>query len=252
MIPFTNWVADRLNILLRPVGMALVRRPAPAERRRRALMRSNNISVVVDIGANIGQYGYELRSGGYRGRIQSYEPLPQEYRTLLKRCRKDPRWQAHNLAVDASPGVVTMHVAGNSESSSLLPMLQRHVDAARHSAVKTQVAVPTITLGHILSELRDETVMLKIDTQGNERRVLDGGEKVLRTVRLIEIELSLVALYQGQSLFREIDSFLLQHGFTLASLQEGFFDEATGELLQMDAIYANSDLSPLATNEGVS
>jgi hypothetical protein len=39
-----------------------------------------------------------------------------------------------------------------------------------------------------------------------------------------------------------MDARLVRAGFELVSLEEGFFDEASGELLQIDAIYVNTRL----------
>ena len=86
-------------------------------------------------------------------------------------------------------------------------------------------------------------VMVKADTQGYEYPVLLSAGESLKSVALLELELSLVELYKGQTLFRELDAFLLSQGFSLASMDDGFFDEQSGELLQLDAIYRNEKVA---------
>jgi hypothetical protein len=78
---------------------------------------------------------------------------------------------------------------------------------------------------------------LKIDTQGFERPVLAGAENVMSHIAGIEMEMSLVPLYQGQMLFREALSLMDEKGFWLAGLATGFWDDRTGEMLQVDGIF---------------
>lgn len=233
-----------MNFVLRHFGVMVGRYPTTANRRRQLLMKRHRISAVLDIGANSGQYGALLREHGYAGRIVSYEPLPDAYESLQRRRRRDPNWTAVNKAVGDSEGEIEFHVAGNSESSSVLPMLPRHLQAAQDSRTIQKTAVRVTTLDSLLEPLATEKVLLKIDTQGYENHVLAGGRRLLPGVSLLEIEMSLVPLYEGQALFRELDSKLTGLGFSLVSICDGFFDPDSGELLQFDAIYANQDRAP--------
>src|SRR5262249_31216700 len=122
--------------------------------------------------------------------------------------------------------------------SSILEMTKRHLDAEPRSKTVSSVVVRTTTLDAILQDAPAQPALLKIDTQGYEDRVLAGATKGLGQVQLIEVELSLFEVYAGQKLFREMDARIVASGFELISLADGFFDRRTGELLQMDAIYA--------------
>jgi FkbM family methyltransferase len=233
-------LAGYINSFLWYFGLRLNRAPAWSERRRMRLIETRNISVVIDVGANVGQYALQLRRMGYKGWIYSYEPLPDAFQRLQARSRSDPRWRVFRLAVGDSLDPVTLQVASNSESSSILDMAKRHLDAEPAARFVSSVEVPSTTLDRILGELPAEPTLLKIDTQGYEGRVLAGAANSLHRVELLEIELSFFEVYVGQPLFREVDSLLLAAGFELTSLAEGeaFFDPHTGELLQLDGIYA--------------
>jgi len=230
----------QVNKVLRHFGVQLARSPSGEDLRRIRLMEARNIGLVIDVGANEGQYGRRLRELGYRGRIQSYEPLPTAFARLQARTRADATWKAFNLAVDRTPGSVTLNVAGNSESSSILDMTKLHLDAEPRSKTVSSVVVRTTTVDAILEEAPSEPTLLKIDTQGYEDRVLAGALQRLQQVQLIEVELSLFEVYAGQTLFREMDARIVAAGFELISVADGFFDRRTGELLQMDAIYARA------------
>jgi len=235
------WLGGRVNRALKFAGVRLVRADSPADRRRRRLIERHRIAAVVDIGANAGQYGLRLRDQGFVGEILSYEPLPAPFEQLHRLATRDGHWKAENKAVSNEGGSLVMNVAGNSVSSSLLVMETRHLSSAPDSATVSTIRVETISLQKILNPLAGP-VMVKVDTQGYEYPVLLSAGELLKSIALLELELSLVELYKGQALFRELDAFLLSKGFSLVSVEDGFFDEERGELLQIDAIYRNDSI----------
>ena len=85
--------------------------------------------------------------------------------------------------------------------------------------------------------------MLKIDVQGFEKKVLAGAEASLQKIKIIQLEMSLVPLYQNEWLFHEVLEYLTQKGFQLYSLENGFFNKETGQLLQADGIFINTQIS---------
>lgn len=80
-------------------------------------------------------------------------------------------------------------------------------------------------------------VYLKIDTQGFEHKVIKGAEKSLDRICMIQLEMSLIPLYDGQVLFDDLHSLLTGKGYRLVSLEHGFADKESGHLLQVDGIY---------------
>jgi FkbM family methyltransferase len=229
------------NAILQRLGLRLVRFPSPADRRRIQLIRNRSISMVIDIGANAGQYAKLLRNLGYRNKILSYEPLPEAFRLLAKAAHSDGLWNVSQTAVGDKAGKITMNIAENSVSSSARQMSSRHLMAAPDSGIVGSISVDCVSLDSIVSAQLVQPMLVKIDTQGFERNVLASGTGVIRSISLLELEMSFVELYHGQALFRELDSLLTRSGFKLCSIEEGFFDEVSGELLQCDAIYAQEN-----------
>src|SRR5688572_23878121 len=84
---------------------------------------------------------------------------------------------ASRAAVGAAPGQTEINIAGNSASSSLLPMLKSHSDAAPQSAIVGRTPTDVIPLDSVFDLYYREgrRVFLKIDTQGYERPVLEGA-----------------------------------------------------------------------------
>lgn len=236
------WAA-RLNAVLRRLGLEVRRFPQPdaAQRRRSALLHHRAIDLVVDVGANGGQYASGLRRVlGWGGRIVSFEPQTEAFARLQVAAAGDERWQLCRQALGDAPGTATIHVSANSESSSLLPMLPAHRAAAPHTAYVGAQQVPVSTLDELLPALLHGAarVWLKIDVQGYEMHVLRGAAMSLaRHVEVVELEMSLVPLYAGAPSMAALQSFLEAAGFRLAGIEPGFADPRSGELLQVDGLF---------------
>ncbi len=202
-------------------------------------LRQHGVDTVIDIGANAGQFAGELRRGGFTGRIVSVEPLGEAFARLQAAAAADPGWDVRRAAVGAEPGTLTMNVAGNSTSSSVLPMLSRHTDAAPQTAYVATEDVEAVTVDGLVAEygLAPATTLLKIDVQGYEGAVLDGAPATLAEVAAVRTEMSLAALYEGQALFGDLLARLEALDFELWSIEPGFVEPGTGRLLQADGIF---------------
>ena len=80
-------------------------------------------------------------------------------------------------------------------------------------------------------------MFLKIDAQGFERNILDGAEEVLAHIPTVQMELSLVALYEGQATFLELAETMMTKGYRIIGIHPEFGDLNSGELLQVDAVF---------------
>lgn len=242
----TRTVKRALRDLARRAGVEVRRRSvlSSPDLRLLALIDRQGIDLVLDVGANRGQYGRHLRALGYQGRILSYEPLSEAHATLTQAAAGDAAWEVGpRVAVGAEAGTVTLNVAGNSASSSVLGMLPLHVSAAPHSAYVGKEEVRLERLDVLAAEAvarhRGRT-LLKVDVQGYERPVLEGAAELLSDVTAIQSELSLAPLYEGQPLLADMVAYLAGLGFELHSLGDGFTDAATGRMLQVDGLFCRA------------
>lgn len=207
------------------------------------LLETHMIDTVLDVGANNGGYGKMLRKGGYAGALLSFEPLAEAHRELTLAAMGDAAWQvAPRMALGSSSGEIEINIAGNSTSSSILPMQACHETAAPQSRYVGSEKVPLARLDNIKHPFvkRGKNVLVKIDTQGYEMPVLLGAEALLPSVLGIQLELSLVPLYEGQVLYREMIDWLEGKGFELWSVMPGFVDPGSGRMLQMDGVFFRS------------
>ncbi len=241
-------MADRIRNLLRKAGIEAyrynVQTSTGAQLQR--LLQSCRIDLVLDVGANRGHYARELRANGYAGRIVSFEPLAAAHAELEQEARGDARWQvAPRMALGESNCEIALHVAGNSLSSSVLDMLPEHVRAAPGSGFVANETVPLKRLDHVAPDLLNGAgrVLLKIDTQGYEDRVLAGAQGMLPRIVAIQSELSFVPLYAGQVLFDEMRSRIEAMGFVLYAVFPGYVHERTGQTLQIDGFFVRQNLT---------
>lgn len=213
-----------------------ISRYRPVAARRNALLSDFGIETVIDAGANVGQYGLELRSFGYRGRIISFEPLSAAYASLRDTASADPSWECHRIALGDAGATSQLGVASNLASSSLLPMLDAHRRAAPDIAIIESETVEVRTLDSFAIPVTGPT-LLKLDVQGYEDRVLRGASSLLSAITLIECEVSVEPLYQSQLTLLPMLNLLRNCGFDLLRLEPGFRDcQGTGAALQFDAI----------------
>jgi FkbM family methyltransferase len=205
-----------------------------------AMLASHGVDLVFDVGANTGQFGWSLRQAGYEGRLVSFEPLSSAYARLRRAAQGDGRWEiAPRVAIGDHEGEIEMRIARNSVSSSALDMLDIHATAAPDSGYvgKERVCVSrldTLARGYLEP---GSVPFIKIDTQGYEDRVLNGATELLGKVRGLQLELSLVPLYEGQQLFDVLVERLSAMGFSIWAIWPGFCDPGSGRMLQVDATF---------------
>ncbi len=205
------------------------------------LLHQEQINLILDIGANTGQFAGELRAGGYNGRILSFEPQALAHAQLRRQSEGDANWTiAERTAIGAEAGSVEIHISGNSVSSSILDMLPSHSEAAPQSNYVSTESVSVNRLDDLCTLTSVDRALLKIDVQGYERPVLDGAQQVLGSCRAVIVEMSLVPLYEGQVLAKELWDLLAARGFEAWSLEPGIRHPQTGRMLQLDGVFVCS------------
>ena len=211
------------------------------------MLQHHRVDLVLDVGANIGQFAGDLRNKyGYTGRLVSFEPMKAAHDELCKSAIKDHLWTvAPRAAIGATTREIEINVAGNSVSSSVLPMLDRHTATAPESRYTGVEKVPMLPLDSIAFDYitADSVSFLKIDTQGYEHHVLEGAKRVLSQAAGVQLELSLLKLYAGQQLMPEIVEFLGDAGFDLWAMSPAFVEPGTGRILQIDGTFFRRQFS---------
>lgn len=204
------------------------------------LLTTHKIDLILDIGANIGQYAQFARLANYAGPIVSFEPLTNAHQQLANIARNDPRWiVAPRMAIGNREGEAELHISGNSVSSSTREIMGTHLDAAPESAYVGSEKVKVTCLDTVAGEYLKgaSAAYLKVDTQGTEAEVLEGATRTLPRIRGLQLELSTVRLYEGERLFTEMIDNVEKLGFEIHFISPGLIDTKTGRLMQADVIF---------------
>jgi FkbM family methyltransferase len=200
------------------------------------------VKTVFDVGANVGHFAQSLRAEGFAEKIVCFEPLSRAHAELCDAAGGDPNWiVAPRCAVGNSSGECTINVSENEVSSSLLPMLGRHLSGAPESRyVRTETA-PMITLDDFIEQASatfPPRFAVKADVQGFEMQVFEGLRRHFSQVAVMLLEISLTPLYEGQPLLPDVYSAVTNLGMKCVALDPVFRDPETRELLQVDGLFA--------------
>jgi FkbM family methyltransferase len=228
--------------ILRDTGWDLKRYRAQDDvfKRLTRLCVDREIGTFFDVGANEGQFAKAILEAGYCGDIVSFEPTSAAYRRLVANSARYANWKiAERCALGSTQHTVTINLAGNSQSSSVLSMLPRHLSLAPESAYVGTEVVPVVALDDIIDQdFGDERQFaLKMDVQGYEHHVLKGCARNLPRIALMHVEMSLCPLYDGESPFAEFFSEIEAHGFRCVGILPGSTDPVSYEMLQVDATF---------------
>ena len=207
-------------------------------------LESFEIKTVIDVGANIGQFAVDASELYPDAVIYSFEPLPGPYNQLLINTKSFSKFNPYNIALSDHKGTTKMYSNDFSQSSSILEMAESHKKAFPHSTNATPVKVKVQTLDAIFNGVElDTDILLKIDVQGSEKQVLDGGTETIKKVKVIIIETSYISLYKDQSLFGDIHNYLAELGFRFHGNLGQLLHPTDGSILQGDSVFINHKMN---------
>ena len=214
---------------------ALARGVAPSIEHREVL-QNLDCDLVLDVGANRGQFTLMMRLLHPRVPVHAYEPLPTEAAVYRAVHGGQAGIELHELALGDQPGTAELHVSSRADSSSLLPIGELQAKFFPSTAEVGTKSVHVATLDSLDCHWKEATrALLKIDVQGVELNVLRGATAALRHCALVYVECSDVPLYDGQALRPEVEGFLQAQGFS----PHGRFNHSfvNGRLVQADYLF---------------
>lgn len=238
---------DIVRKIINTFGIDVVRYPTYDMVNVKNILNTLDIDLILDVGANIGQYVKFIRQSGYEKNIISFEPLKVEYQKLIEKNSKDTQWTGYNIAFGDEDGNHIINRSENSVSSSLLePIKDFTIDKFEGIGIQT-VAKEEIKVSKLDTFFQDNpellvrNIFLKMDVQGFEMEILNGGLNTLHQFKAIQIELNFNPVYHGSHNYESIVSFLKERNFKLIYLIPGFANPKTGELIESDGIFVKVD-----------
>jgi FkbM family methyltransferase len=229
--------------LLRATGFELrrVNRFEPKKEDTFRWMRNLNIRTVLDVGANIGQFADQIHAIVPEAAIYSFEPLPECCELLVKKMGHVPKFRAFNFALGSEASETKMYKSEFTPSSSILRMRELHKQAFPFTTKESLEKIAVKRLDDVTGDLElDENILIKIDVQGFEDRVIAGGLKTIQMAKLLIVETSFENLYDDQPLFDAIYESLKRIGFAYHGNFSQLLNPVDGSILQADGIFIKS------------
>jgi FkbM family methyltransferase len=181
-------------------------------------IEDRRIDTVIDVGANVGQFGEGLRAEGFRGKILSFEPVASVFQELAKKATADGNWEAHHCGLGSAPGTAQINVSELTVFSSILDMTSTANLHDSRTAVTRTEEIEIRTLDQVAEKLTGN-ILLKIDAQGYEKHVIEGGSQTIPRVLGIQLELPVIRVYEGEWQFHEALKYMADMGFMPAQIQ---------------------------------
>lgn len=229
----------KLIKLLNRIGIDIKKYPSRDLRRRQMLFNEFKITDVIDVGANFGQYGKEIRNIGFKGNIYSFEPLSFAFNKLKNSSKNDEKWHVNNFALGSVSEKREINIAKNYFSSSFLSQKKELIQQEPSTKYVAKEEVEIKTLDEIFEKIytKEKNFYLKIDTQGFEKEVIKGASNSLQYIKGIQLEMSLNPLYEKALDFQEMYNFIKAEGFELYSIENGFYNAKTGQLNEIEGVF---------------
>jgi FkbM family methyltransferase len=209
------------------------------------LLNQNKINLVLDAGANNGQFATKIIINGYNnGKIISFEPVSKAHDSLLLNSKKYKNWEVFDrCALGDNDGETIINVSNYDLSSSILPMTNLHLEKNNASFYVSKEKVKIFRLDSIFDKVRinNENTFLKLDVQGYESKVLHGAINSLKIIKGLMLEVSIAELYKGEELWLDIVSRIIKMNFELYLIEKGFYDKKNNKLLQLDLVFFKKD-----------
>jgi len=196
------------------------------------------INTILDIGANTGQFAITMSLMLPDAKIYAFEPISDCFQELKKRMENFKNCTAINVGVGDINTECEFEYNAFSPSSSFLKMTNRHKEIFPFTAKSRTITLKLTTLDSLADNLTiTEPLLIKIDVQGYEEKVLYGGEETIKRAKLVIVENSFETLYEGQPSFNDIYNILVSWGFTYFGNIGQLHSPSTGKILQEDSIF---------------
>lgn len=237
-----------MNIIKRSVGLfgyELInqKRQPSLMAHLRNLISQNKVGVVIDAGANRGQFGAKLRASGYRGEIHSFEPVSSTFEILKETSAKDPDWHVHKLALGDEDGEQTINISNLSPLSSFLEPSAygegQFADIAKVGSETVEVRALDTALLEVGLAIGNRKVFLKMDTQGYDLKVFEGAREVRQNIVCLLSELSFTPIYASMPHYLDVLRAYEEAGYSVT----GFFPVTRNHdlsMIEMDCVLVKS------------
>jgi FkbM family methyltransferase len=188
----------------------------------RSILEEYRVDLILDVGANIGQFVFGLRHF-YKGTIISFEPVPHIFKALERASSNDNEWLVYNYALGDESKEQIINITENEVFSSLLESNEYCFEHfGELSTVSRREKILIRCFDDIINEIPlniyDKHIFLKMDTQGFDLEVFSGSSSIRENIMALQSEVSQKAIYKGMPHWTESIDVYEKAGFRLAGL----------------------------------
>ncbi|PYJ79399.1 MAG: hypothetical protein DME22_25500, partial [Verrucomicrobia bacterium] len=235
------WPPPKSQPEVSPEELKVIERFGPHYKPEEHWIARCGIKTVLDVGAHMGEFARRIREILPNAALVCFEPLQEPYAKLVQRFEGQPNFRSIRCALGEQAAQSEFHHNEFTQSSSMLPMAELHKEAFPFTVNEKKEIIEVRTLSEATRDLNlQDPLLLKLDVQGFEDKVIAGGEEIVARAKIIIVEVSFQNLYEGGPLFDDIYRILKARGFTY----HGNFDQLNspkdGRVLQADAVFCNS------------
>ena len=221
------------------------------------LLENQNVQVIFDVGANVGQTAVKFRRGFNDAKIFCFEPFEEAYTKLVENSQSLGLIETFNLAVSNKSDRSPFYFNKSNVTNSLLPISPEAKTFVPPDMVEPLgcLYVDTTTLNDFcLMRGIKEIQILKMDIQGGELMALQGATNLLKDfcIDVIYTEVLFAKHYEGQAFFRDIRNFLNSYGYIFYGLDHVVYsisEKGSKFLTWGDAIFISPKIVKSVTSD---
>ena len=205
------------------------------------ILRELDINCVLDVGGNVGEYGRLLRSGGFTGRIVSFEPVSHTADRLRDAAKDDPDWHVIECALGETEEKAEITVVGGrGATSSLLDVSEfgKAWSPRLQGVAKQMVDVRRLdsVFDSAVSGMDAPRVFMKMDTQGYDLPAFRGAGERLEDILGLQSEVASVPLYEGMARLPEQIAAYEEAGFESTGMFPVTRDRKSLRVIEFDVV----------------
>ena len=205
----------------------------------RLLSDCDEISVIVDGGASIGDTSERFACMFPKAKVYAFEPFPKFLKVLREKALTNSRIRVFSFALGKIEGERILRVNESDGTNSLFAASQTGKELYPELLEqKGEIKVSITNLDEWAEDQKiDQIDILKLDLQGGELAALQGVSKNLkeRRIKFLIVEISFLHQYENQPIASDILKFLECQGYDLFNLYQCSYHN--GQIIQADAIF---------------
>ena len=200
-------------------------------------------NTIIDVGANVGQFAIAALKTFPGSKVHSFEPQRGCIEGLKSLASKEANLTVYPYALGDEETELVMNVNRHTPASSFLELNDKHLEAFPDAVVGNKETLPVKVLDNVIdvSKFR-KPILMKIDVQGFESKVLSGSKETLKETKYVLMETSFHSLYKGESNLTSMIELMGELGFELSVPLDFLRDPISGGPLQADFLFVNRSL----------